>query len=456
MGKKGQIVKIAKGTMTDIAEGDINYYGKNINTYAGISVNETGKQGVFFGTPEAASIEDPELEDFEFVIFENDVFKDKKETGSSNQETPSIVNPSSDEEERPKKCIIEFSVANSVINDGTFGFDKILSNYNDICESNIQNLENEYNPFEVEGEQYFPPWVSIRVGQTIVLKIDDTFHRKDEYQSVAFENHADFSFRYMKRSREVTDILEANEVHLTCNVNNESPDGTLIKVKADGVDAGAINVWYPRPKTIDLQWYFVEITGNEKDKKSLESKIDLEKLQDIFEKGLNPTLIDINITNDPANIVDLTVENERLKREGILKSSTNHKYIESNQKGSFVDTVRTNHVAQNNIVTLYLVNRSCLVTGDMGEDGGQFDVVAGFSPTGTGVAYGILDENGKLLSTAVMHEVMHAMGLRHTFSALATHTFEDKKTKNYMDYNASKKYTWKWQWTQLHTYPHLR
>lgn len=71
MGRKGQIIKIAKGTITDVAEGDINYYGKNINTYAGISVNETGKQGVFFGTPEAPPVTKTELEDFEFVIFEH-------------------------------------------------------------------------------------------------------------------------------------------------------------------------------------------------------------------------------------------------------------------------------------------------------------------------------------------------------------------------------------------------
>ncbi len=448
--------------MTDIATGDINYYAKNINTYAAISVNETGKQGVFFGSPEAAAIEKPTLEKFEFVVFENNVFKTTKEADATRPEMPSINDITAEEEEKPKKCRIEFSVANSVINNGTFGFDKILPNYKNLIkstpqnlENDIQNLENEYNSFDVEGEKYFPPWVSIRVNQTIVLKIDDTFHRKDEYQNVAFEDHIDFSFRYMKGSREVTDILEANEVHITCKANNESPNGTLIKVKADGVDAGAINIWHPAPKAINLQWYFVEISGNEKDQDALDDKLELGNLSRLLEKGLNPALIDINITNNTANIVDITAENPRLKREGILKSSTNHKYIESNRKEDFVATVRNKHVAQNNIITLYLVNRSCLVTGDMGEDGGQFNVVAGFSPTGTGIAYGILDDKKSLQDTAVMHEIMHAMGLRHTFSSLAIHTFKDKKTKNYMDYNRTKKYTWKWQWARLHTYQHL-
>lgn len=108
------------------------------------------------------------------------------------------------------------------------------------------------------------------------------------------------------------------------------------------------------------------------------------------------------------------------------------------------------------ITSLFLVNRSCLNTGATGEDGGTFDVIAGFSPTGTGVAYGILDQKGDLLPTAIMHEIMHALGLNHTFSAKAKHTFTAKKTKNYMDYSGSKEFTWKWQWSKLHTYRFLK
>ncbi len=459
MGKTGKIVKLAGGTMTDIARGDINYYGKNINSYAAISVNETGKEGVFFGSPIPAEPMAIDLEPFEYTIYHNPVFKTKAEiAAAANAPLPSIINPEgeTDEEEKPKKCIIEFSVKNSVINEGTFGFDKILSNYNDICESNIQNLENEYNPFQVQGERYFPPWVSIRVGQTIVLKLDKTFNRKDEYLSVALEANAHFTYRYMKGNTEVTDMIDAKEVHITCLANNQSPDGTLIKVKADGDDAGGINIWYPRPKTIDLQWYFIEITGDDKDEIRLGSKLEFQDVETLLKKGLDPALIDINITNNVANIVDLSAENAELKRRGVLKKSETHNYIESNRKGDFVATVRRNHIPQNNIVTLYLVNRSCLVTNEIENGADQFNVVAGFSPTGTGVAYGILDEEKELLPTAIMHEVMHALGLPHTFGANALHTFEDKKTKNYMDYNETKKYTWKWQWTRLHTYQHLQ
>ncbi len=75
MSEKGQIIKIAKGTMTDIADKDINYFSKNINTYAGANVNETANQGVFFGNPESAPSVKTTLEDVEFIVFENNVFK---------------------------------------------------------------------------------------------------------------------------------------------------------------------------------------------------------------------------------------------------------------------------------------------------------------------------------------------------------------------------------------------
>jgi len=51
---------------------------------------------------------------------------------------------------------------------------------------------------------------------------------------------------------------------------------------------------------------------------------------------------------------------------------------------------------------------------------------------------------------------MHALGLEHTFSTKATHTFKETKTKNYMDYDNVKRLTWKWQWVNLNEYSHLK
>lgn len=57
-----RIVKIAKGGLHKIAENDISYYAKNINTNAGGSVGETGDGGVVFGRPQSGSWEMPDVD----------------------------------------------------------------------------------------------------------------------------------------------------------------------------------------------------------------------------------------------------------------------------------------------------------------------------------------------------------------------------------------------------------
>ncbi|KGN74495.1 hypothetical protein HQ47_04365 [Porphyromonas macacae] len=56
-------------------------------------------------------------------------------------------------------------------------------------------------------------------------------------------------------------------------------------------------------------------------------------------------------------------------------------------------------------------------------------------------------------ATEIPHEVMHALGVGHTFlnqrkerQSSQKHLFNKTKTDNYMDYNNSKNTTWKWQW----------
>lgn len=79
-------------------------------------------------------------------------------------------------------------------------------------------------------------------------------------------------------------------------------------------------------------------------------------------------------------------------------------------------------------------------------------MVGGISPTGTGIAYMTLENNNRIDKENVMHEIMHGLGLYHTFDDESKHKFKDKSTKNYMDYNTNKEYTWKWQWEKIQQY----
>ena len=46
----------------------------------------------------------------------------------------------------------------------------------------------------------------------------------------------------------------------------------------------------------------------------------------------------------------------------------------------------------------------------------------------------------------IPHEIMHVLDLEHTFDSKETYLFTKGATKNYMDYDNSKEYTFKWQW----------
>ncbi|MFB9056861.1 hypothetical protein ACFFU9_08920 [Mariniflexile ostreae] len=275
--------------------------------------------------------------------------------------------------------------------------------------------------------------------------------RAEEYSKIAFDKHADFTITPI-------DLKGVSKIQITCNNTNPKPAQLLIK--ADNTTVGALNVFHPKPKTIDLEWFFVEISGEYRgkniDEDDLKNKADKTKLETLLKKGLNPALIDINIKNAVASTINLESQKEYFKTNGVIKKADRFHYIENSKKELFVATLKKEHNINKSILSLFLVNRSCLNTDALGENGGAFDVIAGFSPTGTGIAYGVLDEKGNLLPTAIMHEIMHALGLQHSFSTKATHTFEAKKTNNYMDYKDSKEFTWKWQWNKLHTYSFLK
>ncbi|MCF6350329.1 MAG: hypothetical protein L3J23_04790 [Flavobacteriaceae bacterium] len=360
------------------------------------------------------------------------------------------------EEKKDKKCVIKFEADNNDIKNGIFGFDTIPDKYKRICTSDITKLENEYPSLTVEGEKYFPAWVSMRKDQTIILDIDSTIKQKEEYESIAFEEYPDFTIVPIDRKGNKVDLKEAKKVKITCKNTNQNT--AQIKVIADDKEAGAINFFYPKPKTIDLKWYFVEITGDEKDKKDLKNKINKTKLETLLKKGLNPALIDVNIVNDNAEIIDISEYKEDLKEKGTLKKHLDDKigkYIERERILRIFSRIDIKHTKNTSIINLYSINRKCLHTKDINTDG-TYKMFGGLSLTSTGLAYMTLEEGDKIQAENIIHEIMHALGLEHTFSIKAAHTFKPTKTKNYMDYENVKRLTWKWQWERLQKYTHLK
>ncbi|NRS90761.1 hypothetical protein HNQ02_003708 [Flavobacterium sp. 7E] len=62
------------------------------------------------------------------------------------------------------------------------------------------------------------------------------------------------------------------------------------------------------------------------------------------------------------------------------------------------------------------------------------------------MAYGVLYSGDTIKEENIIHELLHAVVLRHTFEKESKHQFKFSKTNDYMDYNNSKEATYCWQW----------
>jgi hypothetical protein len=169
-------------------------------------------------------------------------------------------------------------------------------------------------------------------------------------------------------------------------------------------------------------------------------------------------LIDVTIFNNEAEIVNITEYTAKLKERGVLKTHADKQigdYIERSkvrQVFSALELKDPNRPKE--AVTLYFLNQKCLITEQVVEDAPSFPMFGGLSPTGTGIAYMIVDEHRLFPAENIAHEVLHALGLPHSFKEADNknkeHTFKKGRTANYMDYGNRKRQLWKWQWELLH------
>ena len=344
---------------------------------------------------------------------------------------------------KEKLLILSFDASSSDVKNGIFGFDKFNNSFKNTCVSGLNKLEEEYKPLTIYEQKYYPVWVSMRKGQTITLELD-VLDKKNykAYKNIKFETNPDFTF-------EPANLKDAKEVKITCN--NTNPEPLQLKIEGDGETVGAINFFYPQPKTLALDWRFVELMGNNVDRDKLKYIVKFEKLQDLLKKGFNPLLIDIKIENSVANLADLTLfknEMEKITKVIIYNEGERHYYINDIRKQTFVAYIQRENKASEKALSIYFINMRCVKPSEVekSQNGEGFSLTGGFSPTGTGVAYGVLDSGDIIKDENIIHELLHAVGLQHTFETESKHQFKFSETKDYMDYNNSKEVTYCWQW----------
>ncbi|NRS90767.1 hypothetical protein HNQ02_003714 [Flavobacterium sp. 7E] len=77
----------------------------------------------------------------------------------------------------------------------------------------------------------------------------------------------------------------------------------------------------------------------------------------------------------------------------IYNEEEKHYYINDVRKQTFVAYIQRENKASEKALTIYFINMRCVKPSEVAksQNGEGFSLVGGFSPTGTGVAYGILD-----------------------------------------------------------------
>ncbi len=364
-----------------------------------------------------------------------------------------------------KRCRVEFKAATHSIKNGEFGFDAYDDAKKGCLDKNA--LKKEYEVYaDINGKEYIVPWVSLRVGQTIVLdlKIKGNFAETEKIE------HPNLIFEPDKISP------KTKQIKVTCNALLEKE--TLVEVKADGKPAGAINFFPNTPKKVKLCWVVVEI--NEDDEDGINASVqDKFMLDTYFKKAFNPAVIDIEIENtEPYRLIipyrqyqEYINKKEKAERKGekwpsssvwdidpqiesFVKSTMD--CFDSNGSLKYIDKTRIKFVqglvslntlkndVEANRVCLFLTNLKCEIEKD-----GTMKFNNGVTKGNVSVMF-LGNKNYIDPATEIPHEVMHVLEVGHTFqddgNKSQKHFFYKTGTNNYMDYNNPKTTTWKWQW----------
>ncbi|MDI9311870.1 MAG: type VI secretion system tube protein TssD [Limnohabitans sp.] len=365
------------------------------------------------------------------------------------------LKPLEDDKDEEKKVILSFKPANANdVKNGKFGFDDYKSELKKYYTGkSYASFENEYKPIQVYGEKYFPSWLSIRKGQTITLEITESKRKNYPlFNEIKFADTPDFTF-------EPADLKNAKQVKITCN--NEGNTAQL-KVEGDGVVAGALNVFYPKPREVKLHW--VVVNYNKGDISTIKQTVnDSDTLKTYLKKAFNPTLIDINIVNENEEILDITSPVTNPDEKGTIEGLSN--YFTNGSKNNITQDrdlkleflhylhqlhLKRQKIAQTNEVYLYLTNLKSETTTESATSSDYEDTAYGNGATYKNYSIMFLGNTNKKPEVEIPHEIMHALDLEHTFNPNNKHIFEIGKTKNYMDYDNTKESLWVWQWQLLH------
>lgn len=359
-------------------------------------------------------------------------------------------------------------------------------NKNPINEKNskfkLEDLEREYDiiPIGRKRKKYYTPWLSMYKGQKIRLRLSMQWKNKP------LEIKWDIQ-RFQKQGQNINnDSLEINKLLLPNNILikkggqeieieciDDFEENLDIRILADNELAGRLLLVPNKVRKLKVTWCIVELsgphkrTGNNIDKNKLESKLTKQQIERFVKYlGLSQALIDVEVT-DSYKYLELfsktkpydnssnyswkdftTVKNFTYNgEEGVINTALLMQTLKNEYEANWRDD-------DNNIV-IFLINMKSPKT-DKNLEEKKIEQRPGENTLGSAFALGskyLVLYDGFINNTkVVVHEILHCLGLLHTFDVKGKHVFKAKETDNFMDYVPSgsigdrRKSLWKWQW----------
>ncbi len=371
-----------------------------------------------------------------------------EDVSDKREETQEPTEPSTD-------CTVRFVLGKNENNN--FDFDAYEESKSG-CKDK-EKLKKEYKKLEPFREEYLMPWISLGKGATIFLKQKI----KGKYEKITFNDpQGHFTFE------PATITPETKQVKITCTATITEKD-YKVEVLADGKVAGGLMFVENSVKHIIVRPVFVLESKNEDQREELEDIAGKESLKKYFKNAFVPSLIETDVKEpyklslsendyihpDKALNYIKGIRNCFNIKNGIeIKNPTDDKRIEliTNLNNLFILSKIENKVETINEIVLFLTNFQC--TGDKSAKEIP-DSYNGFT-YGKSVIMMFLGNDNKKTDVEIPHEVMHALDLEHTFDSKEVYHFTKGATKNYMDYDNSKEYTFKWQWEKMRTSKWIR
>ena len=366
-------------------------------------------------------------------------------------------------------------------------------------------LENEYSPININNRKdasgtkllpYHIPWLSIYREPNIAIAPYAELELLSEVDVVPDEFYIEFSKQYFDISGSTDSPIDntVKQYKLPASMKGKTPTGSFNKVniKLQCINTlpkdETINVWAVNKKadgTLDTPILSgqLKVKANSKVNRRVSKIVFVNVITNINSKAnsidgistankpiqennlipfLKQALVKPDVSNEKLNLFDNSKANvQTLNTDYILlngRSNIFNKY--SNSGGDSLvnflkqqfNSIPANNKYANHFKVFFL-----------GEAGGKLksDGTIGFLG---GHANGINSKECVMYSNPkpfyVAHELMHCMGLHHSFDNNSKHTFKIGQTENIMDYSHISSYatpngtltqisTWQWQWDTL-------